>query len=337
MNGKWGFISKDEATIIQFKYDDVSHITDSTFIAKINGKYGLLNYTDEFILEPKYDKIIYKIMNKVTDPSYVFLNGKLAILNSKNEFVTNFEYSGEPPYYGLPQEDKYVMISKEVASQYSFDKHRYGLIEYETGNIVIPCEYERLGNIAEGLICAKKNDNYGYIDINNKIVIPFSFNDAEDFSEGLARVAIHGGYYNSRIGILPFYLYGFIDKSGKFIIAPEFDNPTLNSWEDGGGFHEGLAAMGEKPENNVLAHNFGYIDTTGRYIIKPIYEKAHRFMHGVAIVRLNEKYGCIDKNGNIIVDLIYDNYEYRAEKDSVITFKNRDKIYSFHFNGVPVQ
>lgn len=336
-NGKWGFLTKTEEIVVQFKYDDVLRLTDSTFVAKMNGKSGLFTYTNRCILEPKYDRIAYKVLGNPEDPTYVFLNDKMAILNSQNEFVTDFEYSGEIVSYGLPQEGKYVEVSKAMSSRDKNNRYRCGLIEYETGKLVIPCEYESLGDISEGLLYAEKNDKYGYIDINNNVVIPFKYEDAENFSEGLARVAVHGGYYNSIFGCeLSYSLYGFIDRTGQFIIPPTFPDPLLNAY-DADGFYEGLAAMGKRPDNNMLAHYFGYIDTRGKYVIEPIYDKAHRFMHGVALVCKNEKYGCIDKEGNVIVDLIYDDFEYRVERDTVITLEKDNKKYNFRFDGTPIQ
>lgn len=335
-NGKWGFLSRDEQTVVQFKYDDVYRFTDSTFVANLNGKCGLFTYTGKCILEPKYDRIAYKVLNKKEDPSYVVLNDKLAVLNSRNEFVTDFAYSAGRASFSLPQDGKYVEVSKVVSSKWDYNKHRYGLLNYETGDLVIPCEYESLGDLSEGLLYAEKDDRYGYIDVNNKVIIPFKYEDAEDFSEGLARVAVHGGYYNSIFGeAAPYSLYGFIDKTGKFVIPPTFPDPTLNAY-DSDGFYEGLAAMGRRPDDNILAHYFGYIDVTGKYVIAPIYDKAHRFMHGVALVCKNKKYGCIDKSGNVVVDLIYDDYEYRAEKDTVIVLEKANKKYAFRFDGTPV-
>lgn len=338
-NGKWGFLSRDEETVVQFKYDDVYRFTDSTFVAEMNGKCGLFTYTGKCILEPKYDKIAYKVLNKQEDPSFVVLNDKLAVLNSRNEFVTGFEYSAGLGllFFSFPQEGMYVEVSKVVSSKLDCKKHRYGLLNYETGALVIPCEYESLGDVSEGLLYAEKDDRYGYIDVNNKVIIPFKYKDAENFSEGLARVAVHGGYYNSISGEMDSYsLYGFIDKTGKFVIPPTFPDPRLNDW-GGDGFYEGLAAMGRRPHDNIYAHYFGYIDVTGKYVIAPIYDEAHRFMHGIALVCKNEKYGCIDKNGNVVVDLIYDGYEHRAEKDTVIVLEKANQKYAFKFDGTPVQ
>jgi uncharacterized protein YkuJ len=63
----------------------------------------------------------------------------------------------------------------------------------------------------------------GFIDKNGKVVIELQFDNAGNFSEGLAEVKKDDKY-------------GFIDKSGKVVIEPQFDNA--------GNFSEGFASFG---------------------------------------------------------------------------------------------
>jgi WG containing repeat len=45
-----------------------------------------------------------------------------------------------------------------------------------------------------GLFVAAKHSKYGFIDKNGKVIVPFQFDDAHIFSEGLAAVCV-GGYW----------------------------------------------------------------------------------------------------------------------------------------------
>ena len=54
--------------------------------------------------------------------------------------------------------------------------------------------------------------------------------------------------------------YGFIDKSGKWVINPQFE------WIDS--FEEGFALVAPKGDRNSREKT-GYIDRTGNYIWKP--------------------------------------------------------------------
>ena len=65
------------------------------------------------------------------------------------------------------------------------------------------------------------------------------------------------------------YGYGFIDKSGKVVIEPQFDNVSA--------FSEGLAQV-EKDDK------WGFIDKNGKVVIEPQYDYVRDFSEGLAEV-----------------------------------------------------
>jgi len=62
--------------------------------------------------------------------------------------------------------------------------------------------------------------------------------------------------------------YGFIDKSGKVVIEPQFD--------DVGGFCEGLAAVGKDGK-------LGFIDKNGKMVIEQKFDWVGDFCEGVSV------------------------------------------------------
>ena len=115
---------------------------------------------------------------------------------------------------------------------------RRGAIEKEVPKI----KEEDVPKIEEiNLFPVEIGGKWGYIDKAGKIVINPQFDDAFDFSEGLAPVAIGDEW-------------GYIDKGGKFVINPQFDGALV--------FSEGLAMVG-------IGDKFGYIDKAGNYIWNP--------------------------------------------------------------------
>lgn len=99
---------------------------------------------------------------------------------------------------------------------------------------------------------------YSYIDRAGNTVIDVSqFQAAGSFSEGLAPVfSVNQGW-------------GYLDKTGKIIIRPQFAQAL--------GFSEGLAAV-------ELDGKWGFIDKGGRVVIEPQYEYVNSFSEGVAVV-----------------------------------------------------
>ncbi|MEP7211873.1 MAG: WG repeat-containing protein [Acidobacteriota bacterium] len=65
----------------------------------------------------------------------------------------------------------------------------------QQGRIVIPFEFNIAGDFSEGLARVKVGDKWGYVDETGKVVIAPQFSGARSFSEGLARVQVGGDKY----------------------------------------------------------------------------------------------------------------------------------------------
>jgi hypothetical protein len=59
-----------------------------------------------------------------------------------------------------------------------------------------------------------------------------------------------------------------------------------------------------------LNDKWGYIDKTGKWIIEPKYDNAGDFSEGLAAVKLNGKWGFIDRTGKTIIELKYDSVDF---------------------------
>ena len=82
--------------------------------------------------------------------------------------------------------------------------------------------------------------------------------------------------------------YGFIDRTGKWVINPQFAQVSA--------FRDGLA-MASSVGNE---ERFGFIDKTGKYVVAPVYVSATVFSDGLAfVVAENKAPVAIDTKGNI--------------------------------------
>ncbi len=136
----------------------------------------------------------------------------------------------------------------------------------QTGNFLIKPEIAGLsGDLSEGLIPIEVggrsektgermykhvSGKWGYVDKTGKIIIEPKFDDADEFSEGLANVTIGKKY-------------GYIDKSGKIVITPQFEFSS-NSYRCAY-FSEGLACLERDGK-------IGFIDKTGKVVIEPQFD-----------------------------------------------------------------
>ena len=126
--------------------------------------------------------------------------------------------------------------------------------------IVIPYTYEDAREFHEGLAAVKSNDRWGYIDYLGRIAIPFVHRvpEAGDFSDGFAFVGDH-----------------YIDTEGRPAFSrvdEDTDEVTERFFTNGLPFSEGLAAV-------QSGGQWGFIDLMGNYVIAPSFERVGSFVY----------------------------------------------------------
>ena len=237
---------------------------------------------------------IDRIKIKVTREKYITEDYWLL-----NELVTGLVVvqSRENELYGVIDKEGNVVVPCEYNRIRDFSEglailidsdDKCGVID-ENGNVVVPCKYVYVGNFSEGLAAVEKNGKWGFIDKNDNEVIPCKYEDVESFSEGLAPVAIKK--INKKLK------YGFVNKHGKMLIPCKYDFVR--------NFSEGLAAV----EKNG---KWGFIDKDGNEVAHCRYKKVENFSEGLALVKSYKPdtfvnyYGFIDKEGNEVIPCEYD-------------------------------
>lgn len=167
---------------------------------------------------------------------------------------------------------------------------KWGYVD-DKGQYVINTQFEDAYNFSEGLALFKSADGkYGFIGEDGKFVINPIYKYANSFSEGMACVVMENGKPQ------------FIDKNNKILF-------TVDKAEYCFGFKEGLARV-------QIKGKYGFIDKTGKIIVNPIYEDAQDFKEGLAAVaKKDEKkdevlWGYIDKTGAVKI-----NFQFVKDKD----------------------
>lgn len=113
-------------------------------------------------------------------------------------------------------------------------------------------------------------------------------------------------------------LWGYIDKSGKEVITPQFKTAGM--------FSEGLAAVRWKGI-------YGYIDKSGSFIIKPKFDVALPFQDGQAKVFIDGKPFFIDKTGNITFQHSFKSITSFGNRAIAIATTQTDKYCLINRNG----
>jgi hypothetical protein len=135
-------------------------------------------------------------------------------------------------------------------------------------------------------------NNFKWINVNID-EFETKFDNVNNFSDGFACV---------RLGDK----WGFIDKSGKYLVEPKFDYVYC--------FNESFAGV-------RLVDKWGFIDKSGKYVVEPKFDDAFSFLEGFAGVKLGSKWGFIDKSGKYVVEPKFDEvYSFRG--GFLVKFKN---------------
>lgn len=130
-----------------------------------------------------------------------------------------------------------------------------------------------------------KNDKFGFVDANGKLMVLPKYDEASDASEGVSVVKINN-------------LYGYINETGKEIISAQY--------EDADNFSEGLAAVKK-------GGKYGFINKLGKEVIPFIYENAYAFSEGFAAVKYKGKFGFIDTKGKKLTSFEFDEVQSFSE------------------------
>jgi len=175
----------------------------------------------------------------------------------------------------------------------------YGFID-KNDHLVTPATWDAAGDFSEGLAGVMKGSSCGFIDTKGKIVIPLKFDWVGPFSEGLAQASTGGKY-------------GFIDKSGHWRIGLRYDAASLHAvLEDntaylvGGRFESGLAPV--YTHGSELADGTcRYIDQTGTTAFPQAFQRGGEYSEGLAPVCVDNTWGFIDTSGRMVIKPQFDN------------------------------
>lgn len=198
------------------KWFDVLHFgnfCDGLAGIDYDGKFGYINREGEYVIEPKY-----MIGDDFSEGrAFVSNGGDTILIDTKGNEIRVFDEAFLTNQFsnGLA---RLIKVSSEGMPERMF------YIDRE-GNTVVPASYIRTteealamdsseDDYSDGLFRAYVNDKYGFLDIDMNIVIPFDYDDASKFGDGLAAVYVNAGE-KSR--------YGYINKNNEMVIPEIYD------------------------------------------------------------------------------------------------------------------
>ncbi len=177
-----------------------------------------------------------------------------------------------------------------------------------TGKLVIDEGLYRGWDFSEGLAVAMRDGEHlwGYINTSGEFAISPRFESSLSdyvwsFADGLARIKVKDKF-------------GFIDRSGAFVIKPQlldaidFNDGMARVVTEGpcvylpdgpcGAFNP--ESVGGRSNGPAALCKFTYIDKSGMVITDARFDSARDFSEGFAPIRIGERWGFIDRTGSVV-------------------------------------
>lgn len=313
-DGKVGYINQKGEMVIPPVFLNGYDFSNGLAAVRKDGLYGFIDKKGKWIIEPQYD-YAYNFIKGLT---IVYKNEKPIFINKKGEMIL-------PPVYN----SLFFIDNKRVVVSTTYSRKR-GILDIKSKKLVVDTTFNYISGFQNGVALVRKNHpfienkvQYGVIDKQGKYIVPLN-----------KYASIH--YYSSGLAIVQLRdtsdIYGVIDTKGKFLfeIPKEFDRysanehdfydgylkiklPELNDgyinskgkivpndtvYEEVTDFRNGLAFVMKKDEDNYIL-----IDKNFKRIGNEVFEEVQRdfFRNNYAIVRFNDVWGIIDRNGKYVV------------------------------------
>jgi len=288
---KFGYIKHTGEEIVFPIYDMAMPFSEGLAVVQKNQQFQVINTLGEVLFDLPHGVESYSIY---TDGLLVSsLNHQFGYIDTNGDIAIDFEY------------DDAASFSEGKAAVGLFNE---GVLKY--AYIELPNEpltdfiYLSAGNFTNGYarVAVSKNSNdnylYGFINEFGDLVVPFTYEYALDFQDGLSVVANYitkvGGRYS-----YTFKDYRYIDETGAVIINP--NNTFVGIFY--GNFMPGTFENGV---SRYFFNSWGVYDKDLEQIVRPKYMEMTDFKNGYAVVRTYpNNYGIINQSGDVIVPLEY--------------------------------
>lgn len=200
----YGFAKPDGSIVVPPKYDYAEDFCEGYTCVYKDGKFGHIDQTGREIVPPKYD-----LSSGGEMPYYFFHDGyailELAdssiILDTQGNVVFEQPWNEKGMYYSIEWCDLGIgLVWYSQWPEKDFQGRRYGLMKADGTKLteVIWEAYadreweDGMAFSQEGLQAVKRSGLWGYMDAAGAECLPFMWDDANNFINGLARVEKDG-------------------------------------------------------------------------------------------------------------------------------------------------
>ncbi len=324
-NKKYGLIDFSGKEILACNYDDIYALqgTPNSIIIVKDNKKGVVNTSGKVLAESEYDEITS--LGKDTKMYIVKKEEKYGIAGVLECKYTYILPLNSKDIYCVKEEDNYKVINKneEIVFEEKFDeikavKDNVMIYNYEgndyaydlSSNQKLDKSYKELVYTTNKILIAKEGTNYGLISIEGEEKVKAEYKTINFYDDvEVYELEKQGESVNE---ILDRNLNKIIDG---IVNSTNKDKGYIEVWTEDGYKYYDLTG-GEKKISEAFSQNnlfldkkdnkYGYIDKEGNVIVDYIYDDARRQNdYGYCAVKQNGLWGVLNKNGEIICETKY--------------------------------
>jgi hypothetical protein len=267
-NNKYGVLAKNWKVIVPCQYDSIVILSDDAFITLQSGKWSLYDTSGRLLTTTAYNRIerVHSNYDQCHIGYFVTNDSRMGALNTNGKEIIPCIYN----YLQRTQDPD--VVQAELA-------YKYGYISAQ-GQILLPCIYERVTELNEGIGFGLKNKKWTMVNEFGR-VLELPYTNVGQFNDHLCSVEVNGKY-------------GYIDTAGNEVIQAMYDNA--------GDFHGDITWI-------RLNGKEGLINRSGRFILPAMYNAIGSFDKRYVSVDSGGKWGILTVSGELTTPIEYDDIE----------------------------
>jgi hypothetical protein len=296
------FITKDGMELTSEGFDEAYSFKNGFATVEKGGKVGVINRLGKWFIPPEYNEIGefsegFLYVSKDDIYGYVNNRGHIAIplqYDQASDFRMGMAVVQRDGFYGLIDTLGNTVVNfayhwiepfgESPATRVRYGQ-KFGLVDRK-GNVVLPVEFDALGEYSGGLYLAAQAGKYGFLRPTGDTAVALQYEYSQQallqsrFINGHAKVYQKDPKERNAIKV------GVIDTSGRKVLPAMF--------EDVGTWQGPLIAVRKK-------NQWGYVTPVNKLAIPYKYDTAEPFGDSLAVTGINGKLGLIDLKGKTVL------------------------------------
>ena len=344
-DGKYGIIDTNGGQIVNCEYDSITALKGVTnsLLTQKDGKYGLVDNVGTVIINNEYATI--EPVSTQFENGYIVRNndGKYGVINYTKTVAVETKYDdiknvyGNGKYYIVKEGDNWEVIdtdgNKYLSGKYDdivsingenavvVNDNKYGVVGITDGKNIIDTNYNSITYAAGNNYIVNNNGKYGIMNSDGNTPVDFNYSNIVYRSSGNFYEATNDDYTSDLIDSdlnvkLTKVIVSEVNETNGYIKVRVDDTNKYYNFR----FEERTAQDVFSSNTIFLSRNeegkYGFVDRNGNVVVNYIYDDAREQNdYGYASVKQNGLWGAVDSNGQVAISP-----SYNLENNALVEF-----------------